>query len=90
MFRITRKSIETWVNMTGELRLLISISEANQVNSTTVFNDSLNEKKLRTFLILRIEDGGKQIVKITKIKAQFKLYQRNIFSKVNYTNRFFY
>ncbi|XP_044749540.1 bone morphogenetic protein 10-like [Coccinella septempunctata] len=57
MFRITKKLIETWVNMTEELRLLISISEANQVNSTTIFNDAKNEKKMRTFLILRIKDG---------------------------------
>ncbi|XP_045481174.1 bone morphogenetic protein 2-like [Harmonia axyridis] len=56
MFRISRKSIESWANLTEELRLLISISEANQVNSTTVFNDTYNTKKMRTFLILRISD----------------------------------
>ncbi|KAK9870250.1 hypothetical protein WA026_006337 [Henosepilachna vigintioctopunctata] len=58
MFRISKKSINSWVNMTENLKLLISISKANQVNSTTVFNDTDNENKWRTFLILKIRDEG--------------------------------
>ncbi|KAL3265437.1 hypothetical protein HHI36_009640 [Cryptolaemus montrouzieri] len=60
MFRISKKSIENWADIRENLRLLISLSLANQVNSTTVFNDTANETKWRTFLILRIKDEGNQ------------------------------